>query len=88
MSEGSCFGQYTEAARRAGVEGTVILDVVIGADGSVREVAVVQGLSHGLNAAAVQAIETCRFSPGMRAGKPVAVRVRGFRVNFVLKEAK
>ena len=87
MPVAGCLCQYTEAARQARVEGTVSLDVVIGADGSVREVTVVQGLSHGLSEAAVHAIETCRFSPGMRAGKPVAVRVRGFRVKFVLKEA-
>ena len=79
---GRCSGEYTEAARRAGVEGTVVLDLVIAEDGSVRELAVVQRVGHGLTEAAVAAVRRCRFSPGERDGKPVPVRVRGFKIRF------
>jgi periplasmic protein TonB len=77
-----CTGTYTEAARRAGLEGTVVLDLVVGEDGRVREIVVVRRLGHGLTEAAVAALKRCRFAPGERDGKPVPVRVRGFKVSF------
>ena len=85
---GLCAGQYTDEARRAALEGTVILDVVVGEDGWVRDVTIVQGLAQGLGEAAVRAIKSCRFTPGERDGKPVAVRVPRFKVVFSLGEAK
>ena len=85
---GICAGQYTDEARRAGLEGTVILDFVVGEDGWVRDVTIVQGLDQGLGEAAVRAIKSCQFAPGERDGKPVAVRVPRFKVVFSLGEAK
>ena len=38
LPQGGCEGHYTEEARRAAVEGTVILDVIIGETGLVRDV--------------------------------------------------
>ena len=80
--------EATDEARRAALEGTVILDVVVGEDGWVRDVTIVQGLAQGLGEAAVRAIKSCRFTPGERDGKPVAVRVPRFKVVFSLGEAK
>jgi protein TonB len=77
-----CVGVDTEEARQAGIEGTVILDLVVGEDGRVREVTVVQGLSHGLTEAAVKAAKECPFTPGERDGKPVPVKIRGFKIRF------
>jgi TonB family protein len=85
---GRCTGKYTEEARQAGLEGTVILDIVVGEDGVVRDIAVVQGLAQGLSDAAVRALKACRFTPGERNGKPVPVRVRRFKVHFALGEAE
>ncbi len=82
--EGRCAGRYTDEARQAGLEGTVVLDVVVGADGKTTDITVVHGLEHGLTEAAVTALRECRFSPGERDGQPVAVRVRGFKITFVL----
>jgi TonB family protein len=84
---GQCAGKYTEGARRAGLEGTVILDIVVAEDGTVRDVAIVQGLGEGLSEAAVRALKSCRFTPGERDGKPVPVRIRRFKVTFALGEA-
>jgi len=86
LPEGTCTGRYTPAAREAAVEGTVVLDLVVGEDGRVREVKVVQGLSHGLTEAATAAVQACRFTPGERQGKPVAVRIRGFKIRFYLQQ--
>lgn len=88
MPQGRCTGAYTEAARAAAVEGVVILDLIVDETGRARDIAVVQGLGHGLTEAAVAALQQCRFTPGERAGAPVPVRVRGFKIRFLLDEAR
>jgi protein TonB len=88
LPQGRCSGKYTEEARTAGVEGTVVLDLIVGEDGHVRDITVVTGLAHGLDEAAKQALRECHFTPGEKDGKPVPVRVRGFKIRFVLAEAQ
>lgn len=65
-----------------------MLDLIVGEDGGVRDVKVVEGLPHGLTEAAVAAPGDCWFSPGEKDGKPVPVRVRGFKIRFVLSDAQ
>ena len=86
VPQGRCSGKYTEAAREAAIEGSVVLDLIVGADGRARDIKVASGLGHGLTEAAIAALEACRFSPGERDGAPVSVRVRGFKIRFVLQE--
>jgi periplasmic protein TonB len=88
MPRGQCFGKYTDAAKTAGVEGTVVLDLTVSEDGKPREIKVTQGLSHGLDEAAIAAVRACSFSPGEKEGKRVPVRIRGFKITFVLQEAR
>ena len=83
---GRCEGQYTAAARAAGVEGTVELELVVDVDGSSRDIRVLRGLGHGLDEAAVAVLKRCRFRPGTRRGEPVAVRIRQFKIRFVVEE--
>ena len=85
LPQGRCSGRYTEEARQAGLEGTVVLDLIVGEDGRVREVKVVQGLGGGLSEAAVAALKGCHFTPGERDGRPVPVRLRGFKIRFFLQ---
>jgi protein TonB len=85
LPQGRCTGQYTEAARQAGLEGTVVLDLVVGENGAVRSVDVVHGLDHGLTEAAITAAKRCRFTPGERDGIRVPVRIRGFKIRFFLQ---
>jgi periplasmic protein TonB len=66
---------YTEDARRRGVSGEVVLEIVVRRDGSVGEVRVLQGLAGGLNERAVQAVRQWRFTPARRLGTPVDVIV-------------
>ncbi len=84
LPQGRCFGKYTDEAKAAGVEGTVVIDLIVGEDGKVRDIDVKEGLPHGLTEAAIKALKECRFSPGERDGKAVPVRVRGFKIHFVL----
>ncbi|MFT3693044.1 MAG: energy transducer TonB [Kofleriaceae bacterium] len=88
LPQGRCFGQYTDEARAAGLEGTVVLDLTVDETGRAREITVVQGLDHGLSDAAKRAMIACHFTPGEKDGKPVAVRIRGFKIQFVLSEAR
>ncbi len=68
---------YPIASRRRGEEGTVILDVSVGADGRAAAVTLVSSSSFpDLDRAAVRAAEQARFNPGTRNGKPVASTAR------------
>jgi len=85
LPQGRCLGKYTEEARQAGTEGTVVLDLIVDANGRARDVRVVTGLPHGLTEAAVAALKECRFSPGEKDGAAVPVRIRGFKIRFLLQ---
>jgi protein TonB len=83
LPEARCFGKYTEEAHSAGVEGTVVIDLIVGEDGRARDIEVREGLGAGLTEAAIKALKDCRFTPGEREGKRVPVKIRGFKVHFV-----
>lgn len=65
---------YSEEARKLGLEGQVIVDVVFGADGTIHVVRIEHGLGHGLDEAAEQAARAVRFKPMTRNGAPVDAR--------------
>jgi protein TonB len=64
--------EYTTAARENGVEGRLVLTIVVGADGAVIDVKVDKSVDASLDAAAVAAVKTWTFKPAMRCGKPMA----------------
>jgi periplasmic protein TonB len=66
---------YTEEARRRGLRGEVVLEIVVRRDGTVGDVKILQGLGSGLNEQAVQAVKQWRFAPAQRHGVPVDVIV-------------
>lgn len=67
---------YPPEARQAGHEGKVRLKVLIAETGSVQEVLLIQGSgSASLDQAAVAALQTWRFAPAIRDGKPVSAWV-------------
>ncbi len=63
--------QYTDEARTKKLEGTVTLEVVFQATGTVHVVRVVRGLGCGLNDSAFAAAAQIRFTPGKKDGIPV-----------------
>ena len=66
---------YTEDARRARVEGIVLLQAIIRKDGSVDSFRVIRGLGYGLDESAINTIATkWRFKPGTLSGQPVDVQ--------------
>ena len=75
---------YPPDAKAAKIQGTVILRVVISATGAPDEVTVQESVDPSLDAAAVEAVRQCTFSPGMLKGEPVAVEAT-ITINFTLK---
>jgi periplasmic protein TonB len=66
--------RYPEIARRAGIEGRVIVQFIIDQEGNVVDPVVVRGIGGGCDEAALEAVSHLKFSPGRQRGRPVKVR--------------
>ena len=76
--------QYTEIARKARIQGVVIVEAIIDKTGNVTNVKILKGLPMGLDQAAADAVARWRFEPATLNGKPVAV-IYNLTVNFRLQ---
>jgi periplasmic protein TonB len=74
---------YPLLAQRARVEGSVVLQALIGADGVIQNLRVLSGPSI-LAPAAQQAVRQWRFKPYLQNGQPVETRAN-ITVNFTIK---
>lgn len=75
--------EYPELARRAGIEGRVVVQFIIDEKGNVHNPRVVRGAGAGLDEAAVRAIMQISFEPGRQRGRAVPVQYT-IPVNFQL----
>jgi periplasmic protein TonB len=75
--------EYSEEARKAKYQGTVVLWAVISPDGRAHNIKVERTLGMGLDQKAIEAVRKWRFEPAMKGGQPVAVQVN-IEVNFRL----
>ena len=66
---------YPEAARRAHLEGAVILEVIVDTEGNVRDLRVLRGLMLGMTEAAEDAVRRWRWEPAKLNGRPVEVYI-------------
>jgi len=67
---------YSEEARKAKYQGTVVLMIIVDAQGNVdRDIRVYKPLGLGLDEKAKEAVQTWKFKPALRNGVPVPVRV-------------
>jgi TonB family protein len=66
---------YSEEARKAKYQGTVVLWIIVDVSGMVTDCRVVKPLGLGLDEKAVETVRTWKFKPAMRNGSPVPVRV-------------
>ena len=76
--------KYPEMARKAGVEGMVILNILIDRTGKVRDVRLIKGIGAGLDESAVEHARMTTWTPAIQNHKPVAVWV-SYRVRFKLR---
>lgn len=61
---------YTQEAKAKRIEGEVLLQVVLEANGKLRVLKIVRGLGYGLDEAAVRAAEQIHFKPALQDGQP------------------
>jgi TonB family protein len=75
--------EYSEEARKAKYSGTVLLQLIIDANGNTRDIHVIRPLGLGLDEKAIEAVAKWRFRPALKGGRPVAVEAQ-VEVNFRL----
>lgn len=63
--------EYPEIARASHLEGTVLVKVQVGTDGSVLQAIVIKSVHPTLDREAVRAAKRCKFKPGKQRGFPV-----------------
>jgi TonB family protein len=73
--------QYTDKARKAHVNGSVLLSVRVEKDGHPSNIHVLRSLDKGLDENAVEAVGHSTFRPAMKDGKPVVVELQ-IEMNF------
>ncbi|MBF5045192.1 TonB family protein [Aggregicoccus sp. 17bor-14] len=74
---------YPPEARKANVEGTVVLSVTVDTGGRVVAARVVSGPGYGLDEAARDGIRKARFAPAIKGGEPVSTEFK-FSYTFLL----
>ena len=79
--------EYPEIARQAGLEGLVVVQVVVTPDGKPSLPVMARSGGQVLDEAAIKAVMQLSFEPGMQRGRPVRVRM-AIPIRFRLREAK
>jgi TonB family protein len=75
--------EYSDEARKAKYQGTVVLWLIVDPAGHPRDFRVQRSLGMGLDEKAIAAVRTWQFAPAMKDGHPVAVQIN-VEVNFRL----
>ncbi len=65
---------YPEMARRAGIEGRVIIQFIVNERGEVEDPRVMRGIGGGADEEALRVVRQAKFRPGMQRGQPVRVQ--------------
>lgn len=68
--------QYSEEARKAKWQGSVLLSLVVDENGKTTDIHVVRPLGLGLDEKAIEAVTQWKFTPGKKDGKPVKVQAQ------------
>jgi TonB family protein len=75
--------EYSEEARKAKYQGTVLLYIEVDSSGKATNIKVQRSLGLGLDEKAIEAVKQWKFKPGYKDGKPVTVAAT-IEVNFRL----
>jgi TonB family protein len=65
---------YSEKARKARLQGSILLSLVVDESGSPQNITILLPLGDGLDEEALEAVSKWRFQPGMKEGAPVSVQ--------------
>lgn len=66
--------RYPDMARKAGIEGRVIVQFIVNENGEVENPRVIRGIGGGCDEEALRAVRDAKFKPGRQRGKPVRVQ--------------
>lgn len=67
--------EFSDEARKARYQGTVLVGLIVGADGLPHNAQILRALGMGLDEKALEAVKQYRFKPGMKDGHPVACQI-------------
>jgi periplasmic protein TonB len=67
--------EYSEEARKAKFQGTVVLWMIVTPEGRAQDIHVMRSAGMGLDERALEAVRTWRFEPARKDGQPVAVQI-------------
>jgi TonB family protein len=67
--------EYSDEARRIRFQGTEVLWLVVGTDGSSQNIHIERPLGMGLDEEAIKAVRGWKFDPAMKDGEPIAVQI-------------
>ena len=67
--------QYSDQARSVKFTGSVLLWLIVGADGLPKDIRIVRSVGLGLDERALDTVKTWRFEPGRKDGQPVATQI-------------
>lgn len=66
--------QYPETAKKAGIEGRVIVQFIVNEQGDVTNPEIIRGIGGGCDEEALSAVRQATFKPGKQDGEPVRVQ--------------
>jgi TonB family protein len=75
--------EYADRPRRKKIQGSVVLSIIVNADGTVRDPQVTQSLDKDLDKKALECVSKWKFEPATKDGQPVAMHI-AVEVNFRL----
>ncbi len=67
--------EYSSRAARKKIQGTVLLSIIVTAEGTVRDPQVTRSLDKDLDKNALECVKKWKFEPATKDGKPVATHV-------------
>ncbi|HLR32700.1 MAG TPA: energy transducer TonB [Fodinibius sp.] len=65
---------YPEQARKAGIQGRVIIQFIVTEEGNVEDPRVIRGIGGGADEEALRVVKDAKFKPGQQRGNPVRVQ--------------
>lgn len=75
---------YPPGAKSKGIQGVVLIDLIIDSEGRVRKADLINGPADDLNDAALKAVQNFKFKPAQKDDKAVAVKIR-YAYRFILE---
>lgn len=76
--------EYPDMARKAGIEGRVVVQFIVDEDGKAENIKILRGIGGGCDEEAKRVIKQAEFKPGQQRGKTVSVQMAQ-TINFELQ---